>query len=1172
MITLPGFDIEHEVARFDGHRVYRVIRQSDHKRFLLKTIGDADRQGASESLRAESLNFQRLEVEGLARVTQVTEVEGEIALLFEDGGGQPLDQLLSLGPLEPIQVLRYARALAFTLAGLHRHGFMHRDIRPCHIWVNRETGLVELTGLGQASQVPREWHALGLWGRVKGRLAYMSPEQTGRVNRAEDYRTDFYSLGATLFEMMTGRVPFETADPLALVHAHMAQPVVSASDVNPAVPEVLSDIVRRLMAKEPADRYQGGLGLQRDLDLCLGELESTGEVRPFEIGQRDPPARFELPQGLYGREAERARLVHGLDEASRAGVSMLLVSGDPGVGKTALVEELRQEVLRRHGLYAYGKYREGQREIPYSGLFEALRKMVDQLLALEPSEIETYRTELSAALGEKLGVMVDLLPGLQAIVSDVPPVHTLGPAESKARFQLSLTQFLGFLTARDRSVALVLDDLQWVDAVSLELIEHCLEANVGNLLLVGTYRANEVDDVHPLSTTVSRLRKQGARLEEITVRPLDLEHVRSFVADTFRAETMETERLAQIVYDATAGNPLDIRLFVRVLHRDGLVRLLPTGGWTWRESATGAASGGKPVSDLADHSLTQLPEAARRTLSLAAALGDPFPVQALAAVCEQTVASTESALIDGCRLGILSKEDKIYRFAHDRFRETAYRLISHKHRHQAHLKIGRLLSRHATRDELASDVFGIVRHLNLAEAIVTDRTERDVASRMNLDAGRKAKVSGGFASAFQYFSKGLAFLAEDSWSSAYDLTLALTCETAEAAFLMGQFAEANRLVAAAIEGATTVLDKVRAYETKIAVAHAQGKEKEALGHAFEILEQLGLHLPHDPTRDEAVELATTASLTIEPLLSTEPAELRLMTDPSMGAAMRVLARAIVVAGWSNYDLLVAIESTFVKLTVEHGHAPESVLAYVGIADWRCRYLGDYEGGRRAGERGLALVPVLGAEIYQAHGDFLFTLGVTSWLEDEHRVGEDLATAYMGARRAGNLIASSSGLFRCHAGFYSGVRLEKVEKLIAEYHAQALGAGHERVVAELDRLQEQIKRFTLPRVTGTRHGPRPLLRDRASDRQRLASRSPAIMWKPAVARGQVTLHLANLCHDMMAHVLWRRSEEAYRIARHAPSPSESPPRGLTPYSFWLGLSLLDGCSKLGGEDKEAVVAT
>ena len=653
-------------------------------------------------------------------------------LVLEDPGGEPLARLLGQ-PWEITSFLRVAIGLATALGRLHQRGLIHKDVKPAHVLVNAATGAVWLTGFGIASRLPRERQAPAPPEVIAGTLAYMAPEQTGRMNRSIDSRSDLYACGVTLYEMLTGVLPFSAADPMEWVHCHIARQPTPPGERVDGIPGPLSAIVMKLLAKTAEERYQTAAGVAADLRRCRAEWEAHGRIAPFPLGTHDVPDRLLIPETLYGREREIDTLLASFDRVVADGTpELVLVSGYSGIGKSSVVNELHKVLVPPRGLFASGKFDQYKRDIPYATLAQAFQSLVRSLLGRSEAELGRWRDGLSEALGPNGQLIVNLIPELEFVIGKQPPVSDLPPQDARRRFQLVFRRFLGVFARPDHPLAIFLDDLQWLDAATLELLEDLLtQPDVRHVLLVGAYRDNEVGPAHPLTRTLAAIRKARARVHQVVLAPLLLDDVGRIVADTLHCQRERAHALAELVQEKTAGNPFFAIQFITELAEEGLIAFdLGAVAWTWDLARIEAKDFTDNVADLMAAKLNRLPAPTQDILKRLACLGNSASIATLTRVHGAT-AAVDADLWEAVRAGLVFRSDGAYRFLHDRVQEAAYALIPEADRAAVHLRIGRLLAAHTPAEDLEETIFEIVvDQLNRGRAPRGSTARRGAASRV----------------------------------------------------------------------------------------------------------------------------------------------------------------------------------------------------------------------------------------------------------------------------------------------------------------------------------------------------------------------------------------------------------------------------------------------------------
>jgi serine/threonine protein kinase len=667
-----------------------------------------------------------LEPAWAVRPLAFTEQQGRPLLVLEDPGGEPLDRFLQK-PVEMTQFLHIAIRLAVALSQVHQYGLIHKDLKPAHVLVNSATGQVRLMGFGIASRLPRERQSPEPPEILAGTLAYMAPEQTGRMNRSVDTRSDLYSLGVTLYELLTGALPFTAAEPLEWVHCHIARQPVPLSERRRDVPAPLSAIIMKLLAKTPEERYQTVSGLEHDLRRCLAAWEAQGAMEDFPLGKHDTPDRLLIPEKLYGREREIETLLAAFERVVNSGApELVLVSGYSGIGKSSVVNELHKELAPPRGLFASGKFDQYRRDIPYATLAQGFQNLIRPLLGKSDTELAGWRDALQEALGPNARLIVDLVPEVKLIIGEPPPVPELPPQDAQRRFQLVFRRFLAVFAQPDHPLVLFLDDMQWLDAATLDVLADLLtQGDVRHLLLISAYRENEVDATHPLRRRFEAIRHAGARVQEMVLAPLTQDDLERLLADALHCDPARATPLAQLVHAKTAGNPFFLIQFLHTLADERLLMFdHEQARWAWDPERIHAKGYTDNVVELMLGKLGRLPVETQMVLQQLACLGNIAEVGLLSIVLGTSEEQVHAALWEAVRLELVERLDSAYKFAHDRVQEAAYSLIAEESRAETHLRIGRLLVAYTPREKREEYIFEIVTQLNRGVMLITDPGEQ----------------------------------------------------------------------------------------------------------------------------------------------------------------------------------------------------------------------------------------------------------------------------------------------------------------------------------------------------------------------------------------------------------------------------------------------------------------
>ncbi len=992
----------------DGERVLfrgsRLGAEGEHKPVLAVLLA-ADRPSplALERLAHEYELRNELDGAWAARPREFVREDGRAMLVLEDPGGEPLARLLGQ-PMEIGVFLRLAIGVAAALGKVHQAGLVHKDQKPGNILVNCADGAARLTGFGIATRLPRERQTLAPPETIAGTLAYMAPEQTGRMNRSIDSRSDLYSLGVVFYEMLVGALPFTASDPMEWVHCHVARKPAPPGDRVETIPVPISKIVIKLLAKAAEERYQSAAGLERDLRRCLADWERQRRIDDFPLGLNDTPGRLLIPETLYGRAREVAILLAGFERIVQGGASeLVLVSGYSGIGKSAVVNELHKVLVPLRGLFASGKFDQYKRDIPYSTLAQAFQGLVRPLLAKSDAELGALRGALLEALEPNARLMTDLIPELKLIIGEQPPVPELEPGQAQNRFQLVFRRFIGVFARPDHPLALFFDDLQWLDAATLDLLEDLLtRSELQHLMLIGAYRDNEVDATHPLMRKLDAIRHAGATVQEIRLEPLARDDLGQLIADALHCESERSAPLAQLVQEKTAGNPFFVIQFLHALADEGLLALdHDAARWRWDLERIHAKSYTDNVVDLMAGKLGRLLVETKQALQQMACLGNTAEMTMLSIVLQITEEQIHAVLWPAVRQQLVERLEGSYKFVHDRVQEAAYSLTPETLRAEVHLRIGRLLAAQ-TPPEREGAIFEIVNQMNRGVALIASRDEREQLAELNLIAGTRAKASTAYASALTYLDLGATLLAEDSWERRRELIFALELNRAECEFLTGTLAKSEERLADISQRASNALERAAVARLRINLYTAIDRPGQAIAVCLDYLRQEGIDWSPHPTEEEVRReyeriWSQVASRSIEELI-----DLPLMGDPGWQATMDVLTPLLPAALFSDQRLFSLLVARMANISLEHGHTDGSCLAYVWLGLLLGPSFNNYPAAFAFGQLGLNLLEKRGLNRFRARVLLDFSHVVNPWMQHA-RIGPSLVRrAFDAAYEAGDL--------------------------------------------------------------------------------------------------------------------------------------------------------------------------
>ncbi|MGL6136552.1 MAG: ATP-binding protein, partial [Planktothrix sp.] len=881
VVNLVGYQILEELYGGTHTRVYRGIRTLDQVSVVIKILRNSyPNFDELVQFRNQYTIAKNLDFPGIIKPLELQNYENRYALIMEDFGGISLYKYLKITSAKntPYKSLPLAEFLEIMIQlteiinYLHQNRVIHKDIKPANILINPDTKQVKLIDFSISSLLPRETPEIQNPNILEGTLPYISPEQTGRMNRGIDYRSDFYSLGVTCYQLLTGKLPFQSSDIMELVHCHLAKQAIPIHHVNLNIPIILSEIINKLMAKNAEDRYQSALGIQYDLEQCLTQLQTTGKIEYFEISQQDISDQFIIPEKLYGRAQEVKQLLNAFDRVNLQGTEMMLVGGFSGIGKTAVINEVHKPIVRQRGYFIKGKYDQFNRNIPFSAFVQAFRDLMEQLLSESDDQIQTWKTKILAAVGESGQVLSDVIPELEQIIGKQPPAIELSGNAAQNRFNLLFQKFVQVFTQKEHPLVLFLDDLQWSDSASLNLLKLLMQDSLGYLLILGAYRDNEVSPVHPFILTINEILKTGAIVNTITLPPLTRSDLNQLVADTLNYQPDLVESLTQLVYQKTQGNPFFATQFLKSLYEDKLIQFDSSqflkngsklGGWQCDMAQIEALSLTDDVVEFMALQLQKLPIETQNILKLAACIGAEFDLNTLVIISEKSAEITATTLWTALQKGLVIPTTKIYkfftqnhqeevfntsmnpayRFLHDRVQQAAYCLIAPEEKQSTHFEIGTLLLQNFSLAEREERIFEIVNHFNIGKALIIEETQKQELAKLNLLAGIKAKASTAYSDAFSYITTAMELLPIDTWKSHYDLSLNLFKERAELEYFQGNFDQAEYWLQEALENAKFPLEKAEIYNMAIVQYTLQAKYPEAIKSGLQALALVNINLP-----------------------------------------------------------------------------------------------------------------------------------------------------------------------------------------------------------------------------------------------------------------------------------------------------------------------------------------
>lgn len=1134
MSELVGYQIA-EILHVSAQKIiHRGLRERDRVPVVIKALkAEYPSLDAISRIQYEYQIAANLHIEGVVEALGLEKYQNGYALILEDIGGKSLGQILTNKSLSTLEVLKIAAKVAQALGQLHQHRIIHKDIKPSNIIFNPVTEQVKISDFSVATYLTRDVQQPDARMQLEGTLAYMSPEQTGRIDCPLDYRSDFYSLGVTLYEMLTGQLPFDAIEPLELIHCHLAVAPIPPHQINSTIPEVLSNIVMKLLAKNAEDRYQSASGLKIDLECCTHQLQEYGKIENFIIGARDRSSQFVIPQKLYGREEEVATLlqaferVRGEDTGMRgrgdaetqrmtapytptpSQSELVLISGYSGVGKSAIVNEIRKPITTAKGYFIAGKFDQFQRDIPYSALIQAFGSLLRQLLTEPAEKIALWQEKLRSRLGNNGQVIAEVIPEIELIIGTQPPIPQLGATETQNRFNQVFQNFLRTFSQPEHPLVLFLDDLQWADLASLKLLQLLMtDSDSQSLLAIGAYRDNEVSATHPLIQTIEKIEESGTTVRQLVLQPLELKHISQLIADTFHcdpdncnANHCQPERqapLAELLFHQTRGNPFFLTQLLQTLHDEKVFTFdFDTDTWQWDiEQIYALEIANQNVVELVNRNLKKLSPKTQNVLKLGACIGNSFNLGTLATICEKSPSDTAIALWEAIQAGLIiplnsaSKTSTIveeysptpptrqttnsteltitYKFIHDRVQQAAYALISDTEKTKIHLEIGQLLLANTPNEIVEENIFDIVNQLNLGMQLISELTEKSELAKLNLIAGKKAKASSAYEVALNYFTVGLDLLPESSWKTHYKLTYDLYVEALEAEYINSQIEHFYRLSKIAMSNTKNEIEKSRIYELAILQCFSNNQLEKSLNLGIEALSSLGIYIPKNPSKMYIfLELIKIKFFQGHKKIE-EISFLSKMKDPHKIKAINILKAITPVAFIANPQMYPLVIFKTVSLSLQYGNTLLSGCGYSGLGLIYCAVLGDIEKGYRYSKLSLCLLDEFQTQETKSFLYAVFNMFIRHWKEPISKNIEGLIEGVEIGQTLGDVEnACHCAAFYCSYLFLSGKNLkfsfEKQTEFIKiiEKHKHSFQLNQARIWSQVNlNLQGKLDRVLI----------------------------------------------------------------------------------------------------------------
>jgi len=966
--------------------------------------------------------LKQLDHEGIVKTYDLIEANGRFGLVVEDFDSITVKALIKKQNTLPIKLfLELAIQVSTALAIIHQQDVIHRNIKPDALFIDTDTNQIKIANFGIATDFTRGNASFYTQDIIEDTLPYMSPEQTGRMNRSVDYRTDMYSLGISFYEMLTGVVPFSSDDPLSILHAHIAAKAVPPCKHSAEIPNIISDIVMKLLEKNTDDRYQTCFGLLADINECRRQFSENDTIIPFKLGGNDHKKAFIIPQKLFGRDIEIQQLVSVFDEliaptsptSEHFGAGVIFVSGEPGIGKTSIINEIQKSITGRRGYFISGKYEKFSQDQPFSSIIHALQEWVQQILSENNENIQSWKKTLLLSLGPNGNVIIDIIPQLELIIGPQPNLAILDSVEARNRFKYVFENFIAAIPSKQHPLVLFLDDLQWADTSSLQLLKIIATSPYMNYLyIIGSYRDEEVGHTHPLTDAIIKIEMAGKQVHRITLSPLLASDIKDLIEDFLDCSAQASIALADLVHKKTNGNPFFVIQFLETLYNEMLITLNPEHGWEWDIDKIVQHKVTDNVVDLLAVNMRRLPDTVEEVIKAAAAIGLFFDLETLAYILRRAVDEVLYDLTSAISEGFIlfSTDTGNYKFNHDRIQEVAYSLLPDKQKSVLHYLIAkRALESESKKTIQGMKLFYIVDQLHLGSAQIKSSGEREQLVQLSMQAGKKAKASSSFTEATQYFQICTDFLNEDSWQTQYEFTLALYSELIESINLSGDFQKMEALAEVALTQAKSTLDKVGIISSRIKACISQEDFEGAIQIATDTARLLGINFVRNPSEFRILLMLIRTKFALRGRKPESFLKYHIATDQEYIAALRIIGSAVGGMTFIDRNMVAQTLLICIRLSVKYGITPDHAFWFTAYGAIHSSGLWDFESAKQYGEIGYKIAEQFNARNQKSRILFAINAVIKHWGRPLKETLEPLEEAYQIGVDTGDFIFAATSL-------------------------------------------------------------------------------------------------------------------------------------------------------------------
>ena len=1058
-MRIPGYTISGKIYESERTLIFRGLRLSDEKPVVIKCINP---------LNEKRIEWARFEKEyeisckfndrGIAACLGLEKPADSPVMVFEDIGGLSLDKTDAFEKNDASAILAVALDIAAAIGRIHGRGIIHNAINPSNIVLNRRTGRINIIDFGASSELAGQDAVIRHMEIPEGSLPYISPEQTRRINHAVDYRTDIYSFGVTLYQMLTGRLPFSGNDSLEIVHAHIAGTPAPPHEIRPDLPAALSKIIEKLMAKAPENRYQSIHGLVSDISGCIEAMRGKRNIDAFIPGRRDFSEKLILPQRLYGRQKETGIIVNTYKRVLEGATEMLLVHGSSGIGKSFLVSELRNRLSWNKCLFISGKCDQYKCDLPYTVIIDAFSELTGRILSESQESIDRWKQKILSAIGSSSQAIIDCIPDLEIILGKQPSEKKQPATAAKNQFQSVFGRFTQVFASREHPLVLFLDDLQWADSASLALLTRILtEPGMPHLLIIGTFRDDCIEDMDRLSEIRSEIEKGKIRITRVPLAPLYPSTVNRLVADALGTDPKETIALSKKISAKTGGNPFFLKEFLKTLHREGTIFFhRKTCRWQWDLASIQKMSITDNVVDLLIRKIHYLPSDVATLLMLAACIGNRFTFQTLSLISRTNFNETVNLLSQAVDAELIVPADDNYahllthpnaenrrsgsrlphvafRFTHDRVQEAVYQMFSLQEKQEAHLRTGLLMLARTPRDELGENLFHIVNHFNIAESKIHDPDEKLLLARLNLEAGQKAMRAAAHGTALTYFAGALNVLPEKRWDYHYELTRSIYMEYAQCEYLNGRISLSESRFRFLLGKVRTTAERIEIYHLIIRILQNQGEYEQVVKTCINALALLNAKIPLNPGKKGILLKTIKIRLMLQGKKPKALARLGRMKDRRILSIMDTLGETIGAAMIYNSDCAMYIGLKMMELTLKYGNSDHSPFVYSAFGAILAGNEENYQSGYAYGRLSLSMIEHSDDKNLICKTNFLFARNVNHWVRHAGTSIDLYTTTYREGLESGNVIFSAwAAVYLLIVPIITGSELSRITGDIEKY--------------------------------------------------------------------------------------------------------------------------------------------